>query len=85
MPIDTCDGSNDPSNTKATSAVVNIASAMQYQLTAERSLRWIGPEIGLRVGAAVGGVSVVMIIMFMVKICILRNKVKIGRFDDRRH
>jgi hypothetical protein len=68
---------------KPTSAVVNIAYAMQYKLAPEE-----GPvlkkeaKIGIGVGAAAGGIILLAMIAFLVRRCTSRKRTKIGGYEN---
>tara|TARA_R110002003_G_scaffold109_11_gene9209 strand:- start:24642 stop:25094 length:453 start_codon:yes stop_codon:yes gene_type:complete len=70
--------------TKPTSAIVNIAYAMQYQLAAEDDPAVLKTEakIGIGVGAAAGGLLLLGIIAFLVRRCMKRKRTKVGGYEE---
>lgn len=69
---------------KSTSAVVNIAFALRYDLAPKEgpALKG-GAKIGIGVGAAAGGVMILVIILFFVKRSTSRKKrSKIGGYEE---
>jgi len=68
---------------KPTSAVVNIAYAMQYPLAEQKETGLRGSaKIGVGVGAATGGVLVLLIIGFLLKRCLSKRKrTKTGGYE----
>jgi hypothetical protein len=68
---------------KPTSAVVNIAYAMQYPLAEEnKSGLKVPAKIGVGVGAVAGALLVLVIIAFLVKRCLSKKKAKAGGYVD---
>jgi hypothetical protein len=70
-------------NPKPTSAIVNIAYAMQYELAPEEEAPLLKKEakIGIGVGAAAGGILIVAIIAFLLRRYMVRKRSKVGGFE----
>ncbi|KAH8725795.1 hypothetical protein GQ44DRAFT_203275 [Phaeosphaeriaceae sp. PMI808] len=70
---------------KQTSAIVNIAYSMQYQLAVEESQPVLKKEekIGIGIGAAAGGVLIVALIAFLVRMCVAKKRTKTGGYEER--
>ncbi|KAH7067443.1 hypothetical protein BKA63DRAFT_118059 [Paraphoma chrysanthemicola] len=74
-----------PTNpSKPTSAIVNIAYAMQYQLAEEDTPAVLKKEskIGIGVGAAAGGLLLLGLIAFLVRRVMKRKRTKVGGYED---
>ncbi|KAF2825728.1 hypothetical protein CC86DRAFT_34327 [Ophiobolus disseminans] len=70
-------------NSKPTSAVVNIAFALRYDLAPkEEPALKSGAKIGIGVGAAAGGVMILVIIMIFIKRRTSRKRSKIGGYEE---
>jgi len=68
---------------KPTSAVVNMVFAMRYDLAArEEAAMKSGAKIGIGVGAAAGGVLILVAILFLFKRCVGRKRTNVGGYEE---
>lgn len=58
---------------KPTSAIVNIAYAMQYQLAPEPAMKK-GTKIGIGAGVAGAGLLILILLAFFIRRCLARKK-----------